>query len=75
VDGRRSKRERVDDRELLDRALSKLAPDLRSAFLLREVEQLSYEEIALVLDIAEGTVASRLNRARQMLRQLLEETS
>lgn len=75
VDGRRSKCERVDDRELLDRALSKLAPELRSAFLLREVEQLSYEEIALVLDVAEGTVASRLNRARQMLRQFLEEAS
>ncbi len=59
---------RLDARELLERALANLEPDLRATFLLREVEQLSYYDIAVVLDIAEGTVASRLNRARQLLR-------
>jgi len=56
-------------------ALSKLDPGLRAIFLLREVEQLSYYEIAMSLDIAEGTVASRLNRARRLLRELIAEES
>ena len=43
--------------------------NLRAVFLLREVEQLSYYEIALALDIAVGTIASRLNRARRFLRE------
>lgn len=62
----------LEDVELLDRALSQLDPDLRSVFILREVQQLSYHEVALVLDIAEGTAASRLNRARRCLRELLK---
>lgn len=62
---------RLDDREMLEHALANLDPDLRAIFLLREVEQLSYYELAMVLDIAEGTVASRLNRARRLLRDLI----
>jgi RNA polymerase sigma-70 factor (ECF subfamily) len=63
--------ENVDDKELLERALVMLEPDLRSAFLLREVEGLSYGELADALQIPEGTVGSRLNRARRELRQHL----
>lgn len=59
--------------ELLDRSLQRLEPDLRAMFLLREVENLSYREIASALDVSEGTVASRLNRARRLLRQYLVE--
>ncbi len=51
--------------------MQKLDPELRAAFLLREVEQLSYAEIAQALKIPEGTVGSRLNRARQRLRDEL----
>ncbi|REJ68475.1 MAG: RNA polymerase sigma factor, partial [Planctomycetota bacterium] len=57
----------------LERALARLEPDLRSTFLLREVEDLPYGEIALALDVPEGTVGSRLNRARRELKQHLLE--
>lgn len=62
-----------DQKELMEYALSRLEPDLRSLFLLREVEKQSYAEIAVVLQIPEGTVASRLGRARQLLKQYLVE--
>lgn len=65
--------ENVGDKELLEEALNGLDPDLRSAFLLREVEGLSYREIAEALRIPEGTVGSRLNRARGDLRKRLIE--
>lgn len=65
----RGREEDLDERrELLERALSRIDPELRSAFLLREVEGLSYREIAEVIEIPEGTVGSRLNRARRELR-------
>lgn len=62
---------RSDDREILDYALLKIEPDLRAIFLLREVEGLSYSEIADVLSVSDGTVASRLNRARSKLQEQL----
>lgn len=49
---------------LLDLALRELPVEHREILLLREVEDLSYAEIAAILDIAEGTVKSRLARAR-----------
>ena len=57
--------------ELLEVALSQLEPLLRSIFLLKETEGLSYRKIAEVIEIPEGTVGSRLNRARRQLRDLL----
>ncbi|MGV3484859.1 MAG: RNA polymerase sigma factor [Planctomycetaceae bacterium] len=65
----------LEQHDLLESILSRLEPDLRAIFLLRESEGLSYYEIALVLDIAEGTVASRLSRARQSLRELIGNVS
>lgn len=62
-----------DHKELMERALARLEPELRSLFLLREVEKQSYAEIAAALQIPEGTVASRLSRARQLLKQYLVE--
>jgi RNA polymerase sigma-70 factor (ECF subfamily) len=50
---------------LLDRVLDTLASDLRQAFVLYEIEELSMKEIASILDIPLGTVASRLRRARE----------
>jgi len=70
-DDKPSELRRSDDRDLLEFALANLDADLRAIFLLREVEQLSYYELAMVFDIAEGTVASRLNRARSLLRDLI----
>lgn len=62
-----------DHKELMEHALARLEPELRSLFLLREVEKQSYAEIAAVMQIPEGTVASRLSRARQLLKQYLVE--
>lgn len=62
-----------DRRDLLDQALGRLEPELRSVFVLKEVEGLSYREIAEVMDIPEGTVGSRLNRARRELQQHLTD--
>lgn len=52
-------------------AVLRLDPDRRMALLLREVEELSYEEIASVTEVPVGTVRSRLARAREDLRRLL----
>ena len=62
---------RGEQHELLEHALSQLEPELRTIFLLKEVEQLSYTELAETLEIPEGTVASRLNRARTQLKTSL----
>ncbi len=58
-------------RELMESALARLDPETRALILMREIEHLSYVEIAEVLQIAEGTVGSRLNRARRELKQYL----
>jgi RNA polymerase sigma-70 factor (ECF subfamily) len=52
-------------------ALAELDPPRRLTLLLREVEQMSYEEIAAATDVPLGTVRSRLARAREDLRRLL----
>ena len=57
----------------LQHALDQLPFDQRTAIVLREVDGLSYEEIAFSLRVALGTVQSRLTRARQALRLALEE--
>ncbi len=71
VDDNASIQHDSDNRELLQQAMDRLEPELRAVFLLREVEHLSYAEIADSLQVAEGTVASRLNRARLELRRHL----
>ncbi len=50
-------------------AMGELDPDHREVLVLRDVEQLAYDEIAAILEVAEGTVKSRLFRARAALRQ------
>lgn len=62
-----------DHRELLAVAMDRLDEDLRTIFVLREVQQHSYAEIATLLQINEGTVASRLSRARNELKEILLE--
>jgi RNA polymerase sigma-70 factor (ECF subfamily) len=54
-------------------ALRALTPEQRAAIVLREVEEMSYEEIAKTLDCAVGTVMSRLHYARKRLQSLLRE--
>lgn len=60
-------------RQQVDTALQTLSPKLRTTFVLREIEGLSYQDIAQAMDCAEGTVASRLARAREQLADLLRK--
>jgi len=66
--------ERAEFRAHLDRAVGSLPADQRSVFVLRFHESLSYEEISRTLDLPLGTVMSRLNRARQKLKELLADS-
>jgi RNA polymerase sigma-70 factor (ECF subfamily) len=56
---------------LLEEGLAAVNPVFRSALVLREVEDLSYEEIAEVLEVSIGTVKSRILRGREALRAYL----
>jgi RNA polymerase sigma-70 factor, ECF subfamily len=64
-------------REVVERAMEQLPEDLRTAIVLRELEGLSYEEIAEAMDCPVGTVRSRIFRAREAidkkLKPLLDE--
>ncbi len=63
--------EQRDRVELLKKALDQLPPTLRSAVLLRDIQELSYQEIADRLHLPEGTVKSRINRGRtELARQI-----
>ena len=58
--------------EVLSSAINGLPEKYRTAFLLRDVQELPYEEVAKVLNVPLGTVKSRVNRARMMLREKLK---
>jgi RNA polymerase sigma-70 factor, ECF subfamily len=57
---------------VVQQALGEVAPVFRAAVILRDLEGLSYEEVAEVLDVSVGTVKSRILRGRRMLREILE---
>lgn len=59
------------DASRVRQALEELAPPLREVIVLRELEGLSYQEIATVTAVPMGTVMSRLSRGRQQLQQRL----
>lgn len=54
--------------EVLSFAMERIEPELRLIFQLKEVDELSYAQIGEIVGIPEGTVGSRLNRARRELR-------
>jgi len=58
----------------LNSAIAAMSPDFREVIVLREIEGLSYKEIAAVIDSPIGTVMSRLARARAELRRLLKRS-
>jgi RNA polymerase sigma-70 factor (ECF subfamily) len=60
--------------EVVQRALTKLSPDLREAVILRDLHDMDYRDIATVLKVPEGTVKSRINRGRAELARLLQRT-
>ena len=64
--------EQQDRIALLREALKALSPTLRSAVLLRDIHELSYQDIARQLGVAEGTVKSRIKRGRAELAKQIE---
>lgn len=62
-------------RDLLRKALSRLSEDHRQAVLMHEIEGLSYQEIAAILQVPEGTIKSRLHHAFRSLRASLTEVT
>ena len=59
------------DKEVISKALAELPAEYREILVLRELEELSYKEIADIADLPVGTVMSRLSRARKRLQQYL----
>lgn len=57
---------------LVQSCISEMDPDFREVLILRDVEDLSYEELAQITGLPEGTVKSRLHRARAMLKACVE---
>jgi RNA polymerase sigma-70 factor (ECF subfamily) len=73
-DAHRSPDQTMNDRELSDvinGAIQKIPEKYRESFVLREINELSYEEIAAVTGLKLGTVRSRINRARNYFRQVV----
>lgn len=65
--------ERQELRERIEAGLQALPPEYRAALVLREIQQLRYDEIGQVLNVDIGTVKSRINRGRKKLRSFLLE--
>ena len=80
VENKESAGRRPDEQALLGElsgqvqsALTRLSPELREAVILRDLQQLEYSEIQLVLAVPEGTVKSRINRGRIELARILQQ--
>ncbi|MDQ7792735.1 MAG: sigma-70 family RNA polymerase sigma factor, partial [Clostridia bacterium] len=63
--------ERREFQELVQAALQEISAEHRTVLVLRELQGYTYEEIAEILDCSLGTVKSRINRARQALKEKL----
>jgi RNA polymerase sigma-70 factor, ECF subfamily len=63
----------IEMHSLIEEALGELNPAFRAAVVLRDIEDLSYEEISEVLDVSLGTVKSRILRGREALKRVLAE--
>ena len=58
--------------QIVRRAILELEPSFRECLVLRDVEDLSYEEIGAITGLPEGTVKSRIHRARAQLKETVE---
>ncbi len=65
-----SRGSQVETQVLVDDLLAELTPELRATLVLREMEQMSYEEVAEMMKVPVGTVRSRLHTARERFRNL-----
>ena len=61
-----------ENKDLLDKAMKQIPPEHRSIVVLRLIQGYSVKETANILEIAEGTVLSRLSRAQEKLKQILK---
>jgi len=60
----------IENRVVIEKCLSQLPAELKATLVLREIEQLSYEEVAEAMRVPIGTVRSRLHTAREKFRKL-----
>jgi RNA polymerase sigma factor (sigma-70 family) len=67
----RANYERAEIRSLVYAALAQLTPEHRAVIMLKEIEDLQYQEIANILNISVGTVMSRLFYGRRKLQSIL----
>jgi RNA polymerase sigma-70 factor, ECF subfamily len=74
-DGPEAQAARNCDRRTLNAAIATLPAQFREVLILRELEDLSYKDIARIADVPIGTVMSRLARARRLLAESLRTTS
>ena len=74
-DGPEVQAARNSDRRMLNEAIAALPARFREVLILRELEDLSYKDIARIADVPIGTVMSRLARARRLLAESLRATS
>lgn len=73
-DHRRGPEEKADSvvkEEIIQKAIDGLSPKFKEVVILRDIQELSYEEISKILKIPLGTVKSRVNRARLKLQEIL----
>lgn len=66
--------ERAEDERQVQDALNRLSPEHRIVLILKDMDELKYEEIAEILEVPIGTVRSRLHRARQELRDVFKRS-
>ena len=66
---------RLEQREILQKALAQLKDDYRKILILREMQELSYEELAEVIGCSVGRVKSKLHEARKVLREYVIQFS
>jgi RNA polymerase sigma-70 factor (ECF subfamily) len=64
--------EKKDIQEAVQGAINSLDAEFREVIILKDIQELSYEEIGAILDIPDGTVKSRIFRAREALRERLK---
>jgi len=69
-----AKLDRAQDRQTVRAAIEQLPPEFREAITLRELEELSYKEIADIAGVPIGTVMSRIARARHQLQTILSQS-
>jgi RNA polymerase sigma-70 factor (ECF subfamily) len=63
--------ERKEAGSLVRQAVEKLPEKFKTPLVLRDIQELTYEEISEILDLPEGTVKSRINRGRMRVKEIL----